>query len=206
MKNLLIVTLCLMSLTIFASSIQENLQKIQDKYKDITGFEANFEQNFYHKAYKKDKKSSGEVVFKKELFMKWSYNSPERKYIISNQEKLWVYEPENEQVFISEVKKSELTQISRFLFQHEDLQKEYDITIDDKNGVVMDLTPKSKDLSYKKITLTFSSELKLTKTEMIDQFDNVNTIAYSNIKLNPTQDKSFFEFKIPEGIEVIEQK
>ncbi|MBN2694756.1 outer membrane lipoprotein chaperone LolA [bacterium] len=206
MKKLLILILLSASITLFASTVQENLAKIQEKYKDINGFEAKFEQNFYHKAYKKDKKSSGDVVFKKELFMKWSYTSPERKYIISNQEKLWVYEPENEQVFVSEVKQSELTQISRFLFQHEDLQKEYDINIDDKTGIIMELTPKSKDLSYKKITLSFNSELKLTKTEMVDQFDNMNTIIYSKIKLNPVKDSSFFEFKIPEGVEVIEQK
>ncbi len=194
---------------IASANVEEIVSKIKEHYANFESFNADFEQNFYHKAYKKNKKSKGTVSFKKELKMKWSYNEPERKYIISNGDTLWIYEPENEQVIKSNVKGSELNNAAKVLFGKEDLFKEYNVELEKavpKYGkTALNLTPKSKDAAYKKIVLYLNENYDLTATDMIDGFDNINTIVYKNIVKNQLINDIFFNFTIPEGVEVIEQ-
>jgi chaperone LolA len=112
MKKLIYFLLFLSAMTLFS---EDNLVKnselkqsgelkniisyIEKTYKNINVLDADFKQTFLHKAYKRKKHSSGHVIFTKDLKMKWSYKTPEEKYIISNAKTLWIYEPENEQAF-----------------------------------------------------------------------------------------------------------
>ncbi len=178
------------------------LQKIKKNYENVNILEADFKQVFHHKAYNRKKHSSGKVVFTKDLKMKWSYKSPEEKYIISNNKILWIYEPENSQAFKTKIKGTELESAGKFLLGRLDVLKKYNISVE-KN--IIKLTPK-KENNYKVIYLTLSKDYRILKTKMIDNFDNENIITYMNLKINQSKPSNdFFNFTPPKNIEIIEK-
>jgi len=184
------------------SKIEDLISKIKASYESVEVLEADFEQEFFHKAYKRKKLSSGSVVFTNDLKMKWSYISPEKKYIISNGNILWIYEPENEQAFKTIIKDSELESAAKFLLGKMDILKKYNLKLKDNTLI---LTPKEES-NYKNIYLIFNSEYKIIETKMIDNFSNENIIRYKNFKLNEFKlTKEFFDFIPPDGIEIIEK-
>jgi len=190
------------SITPQNNDIKQLLVKIKASYDNVKVLEANFEQEFFHKAYKRKKKSSGSVIFTNDLKMKWSYTNPEKKYIISNGNILWIYEPENEQAFKTSIKGSELESAAKFLLGKMDVLKKYNLKLKENTLI---LTPKQEN-NYKKIYLKFNSEYRIIETKMIDNFDNENIIKYKEFKVNEFKlSKEFFNFIPPDGIEIIEK-
>jgi len=184
------------------NSLQETISKIKKSYENVNILEANFKQVFFHKAYKRKKKSSGTVIFTKDLKMKWSYKTPEKKFIISNGETLWIYEPENEQAFKTNIKGSELESAAKFLLGKMDILNDYNIK---QEKEILVLTPKQES-NYKKIYLTLNKEYKIIQTKMIDNFDNENIIMYNEFKINEDKlTKEFFDFTPPDNTEIIEK-
>jgi outer membrane lipoprotein carrier protein len=175
---------------------EDVIPSIRDYYSKTTSFQSDFKQNFYHKAYKKNRTSNGKVAFKRDLKMKWSYINPERKYIISNGKTIWIYEPENEQVFKSSVKNSEMEKAAQFIFGKEGLFDDYNIKAFKKSSkygkIEVHLTPKAKQSSYKLVILYFSENFTLKTTQAIDNFDNINTIEYIDSKKNNVIKDDFF--------------
>ncbi len=212
MKTLIILFSILATLSLFADQDSDNLMpktrlqktiaKIKSSYGKVDVLEADFEQVFFHKAYKRKKKSSGSVIFTKDLKMKWSYKTPEEKYIISNGEILWIYEPENEQAFKTNIKGSELESAAKFLLGKMDILNNYNIEL---NKMTLVLTPK-KESNYKVIYLKLNKDYKVVETKMIDNFDNENIIRYKNFKINKDKlTKEFFDFIPPDDTEIIEK-
>lgn len=212
MKTLIILLSILATISLFSApngddsttktKLQETISKIKASYEKVDTLEANFEQVFFHKAYKRKKKSSGTVIFTKELKMKWSYKTPEKKYIISNNKTLWIYEPENEQAFKTNIKGSELESAAKFLLGKMDILNNYHIKLKENTLI---LTPKTES-NYKVIYLKLNKNYKIIETKMIDNFDNENTIKYKKLKINKdTLSKDFFNFIPPDDTEIIDQ-
>jgi chaperone LolA len=213
MKTLIIILTVLMSITLLGESVEEiktvknkldeTVLKIKESYEKVDVLEAEFEQIFFHKAYKRKKKSSGSVIFTKDLKMKWSYKTPEKKYIISNGEILWIYEPENEQAFKTNIKGSELESAGKFLLGKMEILNDYNIKQNDNTLI---LKPKNES-NYKTIYLTINKDYRVVETKMIDNFDNENIIKYKNFKLNENKlTKEFFDFIPPDDTEIIEKE
>lgn len=192
---------------------QKVVTQIQEHYQKLTTFSATFKQTFFHKAYKKRKKSQGTVLFKQKLKMKWHYKQPEEKMIISDGKTLWIYEPENEQVFKASVKKSELKETIALLFGSTDLAEKYTINLLKRDqvtkelpiGITLELTPKQKEPRYQKVTLFLDHQYNLQATETIDQLGNINTIRYQTLQLNKELKNELFQFTVPKNVEIIEQ-
>ena len=82
-----------------AQSINEVINKIQYFYDHISSLKAVFVQETLFPDGRREIRK-GKVWIKKPGKMRWEYSEPERFLIISNGEKLFVYYPEEKQVFI----------------------------------------------------------------------------------------------------------
>ncbi len=180
---------------------EEFINKLKENYSKREQIKCDFKQKFYHKAYKRIKKSSGNLYIKNDMKMKWEYNKPEKKFIISNSKILWIYEPENEQAFKTKIKGSDIEVISRFLTGKLDLFSNYKLTLIKNNTLLLE--PKTKK-SFKSIKLIVDDNFNIVKTIVVDNFDNINTIEYLNINSNFKKlNNSFFEFIPGDDIEII---
>ena len=81
------------------------LAEIQKRYEKTSDFEAQFVQEYVGKVMQRVQKGEGKVYFKKKGMMFWDYRTPNQK-LISNGQTLWYYQPEENQVFVSDSRRS----------------------------------------------------------------------------------------------------
>jgi outer membrane lipoprotein carrier protein len=80
------------------------LTEIQNGYQKTNDLEAQFVQEYSGKMMRIPQKAEGKVYLKKKGMMRWDYRVPNQK-LISNGSTLWFYQPEEKQVFVTDVEK-----------------------------------------------------------------------------------------------------
>lgn len=184
------------------------LQKVTKFYQDTQDFKADFIQTFSYKIYGKKKISSGKVYFKKKSKMLWHYEVPVQRLFISDGSILWVYEPEEAQVFKRSLKSAQLPVALRFLKGDANLDKEFDIAplVHNKdNDYQITLTPKKPSGDYRSLELIIDpKKLTVIASVIIDPVGNRNHIEFIDMTYNIGLKDDAFKFTVPKGVKIIE--
>ena len=189
---------------------QSVLSEMQSRYEATNDFEANFLQEYVGKVMKQPQKGEGKVYFKKKGMMRWDYKTPNQK-LISNGRTLWYFQPEENQVFVSDVAQvlREKTPLS-FLAGEGDLSREFNIvnfneSISQKEDYfVLELAPKESNAALSKLTLTVGKKTYyVVQADVFDGLGNVTRTRFVDIKTNVGLPSSFFNFTVPPGTEVL---
>jgi len=191
-------------------SAQTLLVEIQKRYDSTNDFEANFVQEYVGKVMKRPQKGEGKVYFKKKGMMRWDYKSPNQK-LISNGQTLWFYQPEENQVFVSDISKvvKEKTPLA-FLAGEGDLSRDFTVigfseaNLSQEESYVVELSPKEPAPTLAKLVLTVDKKtFSVNQADVIDGLGNVTRTRFRDIKTNVAPSDAFFNFTIPRGAEVL---
>ena len=192
---------------------QDVLAEIQHRYESTTDIEASFVQEYVGKVMRTPQKGEGQVYFKKKGMMRWDYRVPNQK-LISNGHTLWYYQPEENQVFVSDISNvlKEKTPLA-FLAGEGDLSRDFNlinfneaVSPKEKN-YVLELTPKEPNAVLAKLILTVDKQTYyVSQADVIDGLGNVTRTRFLNIKTNVALPNAFFNFTIPPGAEVLKVK
>jgi len=187
------------------------VERIQAFYERTSDFSADFKQIYTYKAYKRRHRSKGKVYFKKPGRMRWDYESPTLKHFISDGATLWIYEPEEKQVFRRSLKDAALPVSITFLWGKGDLRKEFEPKLlpahplAKPGSIVIELTPRTDKRHYKKIVFVVDAKsFAVTQTLVYDPVGNVNDITFTAVKTNVGLPDDRFGFKVPAGVTVLE--
>ncbi len=192
------------------ATAQSVLAEMQSRYEKTNDFEANFLQEYVGKIMKKPQKGDGKVYFKKKGMMFWDYKSPNQK-LISNGHTLWFYQPEDNQVFVSDVGKvlREKTPLA-FLAGEGDISRDFNIlgfhesASQKEDWFVIDLAPKEPNAALGKLTLMVDKKTYyVVQADVFDGLGNVTRTRFTDIKTNVGLPSSFFNFTVPPGTEVL---
>lgn len=209
-----ILTICLL---LFVLSIEvyaeENLSAvidgIQNKYEQINNFQALFTQESEVKALNKTQLAEGEVWFKKPGKMRWNYNTPNKDQIVSDGKTLWFYDEEEKQVIETPITQVSETQSTTTLLSGlGNIKQLFDASFSDAENIIpngaylVDLVPKG-DEEYNKVTIAVDKDMMVNKIYLYDPFGNLTTVKLADIKTNGGVSDSLFDFKAPEGAEVV---
>ncbi len=195
---------------VFGTSGQAILAEVQKRYESTNDLEASFLQEYIGKVMKRAQRGEGKVFFKKKGMMRWDYQTPNQK-LISNGLTLWYYQPEENQVFVSDVSKviKEKTPLA-FLAGEGDLSRDFKLlnfneSVSQKEeNFVLELTPKEPHAALSKLTLTVDKKTYyVTQADVFDGLGNVTRTRFIDIKTNVGLSNSFFHFTIPPGAEVL---
>lgn len=200
------------SLTSIAYCIttEEIVENIQNIYDNAADYKADFHQESEMGTIKKVQNAVGVVYFKKKGKMYWEYKEPIQQKVISNGEKMWLYQPDINQVQEFNYNTLEASKAeSSFLNGIGKLSDEFEIEYSGqiiKGNYLLDLKSKGKETSFKSIKMYVDSEnYNIVRTVTIDAYGNTNSITFENIKFNTGVDDDFFVFKVPEGVNVVTQ-
>jgi outer membrane lipoprotein carrier protein len=194
----------------FSATGEEVLSEIQSRYENTNDFEANFLQEFVGKVMKKSQKGEGKVYFKKKGMMRWDYRVPNQK-LISNGQTLWFYQPEENQVYVSDISKviKERTPLA-FLAGEGNLSRDFNLlnfneSVSQKeDNYILQLTPKEPYPALSKLGLTVDKKTyHILQTDVFDGLGNVTRTRFLDIKTNTNLPDSLFQFTIPSGAEVL---
>jgi outer membrane lipoprotein carrier protein len=195
---------------VFGTPGQTILAEIQKRYENTNDIEASFLQEYIGKVMKRPQRGEGKVFFKKKGMMRWDYRIPNQQ-LISNGLTLWYYQPEENQVFVSDVSKviKEKTPLA-FLAGEGDLSRDFKLlnfneSVSQKEeNFVLELAPKEPDAVLSKLTLTVDKKTYyVVQADVFDGLGNVTRTRFIDIKTNVGFPNSFFHFTIPPGAEVV---
>ncbi len=198
---------------VFGTPGQTVLAEVQKRYENKNDIEASFLQEYIGKVMKRAQRGKGKVFFKKKGRMRWDYQAPNQK-LISNGLTLWYYQPEENQVFVSDVSKviKEKTPLA-FLAGEGDLSQDFKLnnvneSISQKEeNFVLELTSKQPDAALSKLTLTVDKKTYyVIQADVFDGLGNVTRTRFIDIKMNVGLPNSFFHFTIPPGAEVLKMQ
>jgi len=214
LKKVFTLFLILFVFAIHTSAQEKNLDSvidgIQKKYEQINNFQAFFTQESEVKALDKVQKAQGEVWFKKPGKMRWNYDTPNKDQIVSDGKTLWFYDEDEEQVIETPLAQVSETQSTTTLLSGlGNIKKLFNASfaepgeINPNGGYLVDLVPKG-DEEYNKVTISVDKKDMMVNTIFLyDPFGNLTTIKLADIKTDTGVSDSLFDFKAPDGTEVV---
>ncbi|NWG03142.1 MAG: outer membrane lipoprotein chaperone LolA [Syntrophaceae bacterium] len=197
----------------FPSTGQEVLKEIQSRYEKTNDFEANFIQEYLGKVMIQANRGEGKVYFKKKGMMRWDYTLPNQK-LISDGRTLWYYQPEEKQVFLSDISKviRERTPLA-FLAGEGNISRDFNVlnlneSVSQKEDhYIIELSLKEPLATLSKLILTVDKKtFTILQTDVFDGLGNVTRTRFFDIKTNVGLSSTFFQFAIPPGTEVIKMQ
>lgn len=213
MKKIEIITVGLFLFTFLLVSIglamesQAVLTEIQNRYEKTHDLEASFIQEYIGKVMRQPQQSEGKVYFKKRGMMRWDYKIPDQK-LISDGKTLWLYQPEEKQVFVYPAE--EMIKEFGFLAGVGDLRRDFkllhpqEVAPEKDNTYVLELAPRETHPAVSRISLRVDQKTYyIVQVDVIDGLGNVTRTRLTEIRTNQGLPDSFFQFKIPPGVEVI---
>ncbi|MEI6827926.1 MAG: outer membrane lipoprotein carrier protein LolA [Desulfuromonadales bacterium] len=210
------------------ASLKEVVAALEKGYAALQDVQADFSQKTTISAVNREQKGSGEVLLKRPAaataMFRFNYAKPKQQ-IISNGKDVWFYTPENKQVMVNSVaamfaggNSIALTYLTGLGHVSRDFDASFAAEPQDKSGnYQLELTPKKASPVLAKLQLTVAAEavaqlqttgevknvFPIISSVVHDAGGNKTRIDYSRARVNKGLADGKFNFKIPEGVEVI---
>lgn len=150
--------------------------------------------------------TAGQLVLKRPGLFRWHTDAPMEQLLVSNGEKVWLYDPDLLQVTIQALDQR-LTHTPALLLSGDvsKIRENFDISHKEGGNVVdFILKPKSKDTLFDSLRLSFRNNV-LNDMQLIDSIGQRTNILFLNVKMNEPQDDAQFTFDVPAGADVIQE-
>lgn len=174
----------------------------------ITSMKAQFTQTVYDNYNKPVQTSYGKMSLQRPGKFRWEVTKPIPQLIIANASKLWIYDPDLEQVTIRALKQAAGEAPALFL-SHENvsIEKDYIVKPIQKKGSKSQwysLVSKSPDSMFASVQMSFAGS-KINEMDMQDHLGHMTRVQFSNIQTNISLPASQFTFKAKPGTDVIDE-
>jgi len=170
---------------------------------DTQTFEAAFQQTLRADDGEVIQQSEGAFYLQRPGLFRWNYQTPYEQVIVSDGEKIWIYDVDLQQVTVQKESSGLPASPMSLLQDSSTLHKNFEVTpIDNKNGVYrLKLVSKSGESDFGEIVIGLDDK-GLRFMQLHDQFEQVTDIVFSDINTNKKLAKEIFEFIPPEGVDV----
>lgn len=185
---------------------------VQTFYERTKSLRTRFHQTYFHRIYERYDRSEGRVVFSKPGKMRWDYDRPNGKVIVSDGRRLLVYEPgegrEPGQLFEQELSENQLPQVFAFLTGTARLEESFAFRLLDPRrqgfeaGYVLELRPRQATPNYERILFFVAKQEGrpigvVRRVLIVDSAGNRNRFDFSEMSFNADAADSTFRFAPP---------
>ncbi|MDH3257364.1 MAG: outer membrane lipoprotein chaperone LolA [Nitrospinota bacterium] len=193
------------ALALDATAIVDAIQK---QYDTTNTFQARFIQKSYLKILDQSQRAEGSVSIEKPGKMKWDYKAPDRQILVSNDQGLWLYLPEEKQVTKMKVQSIYSSNTpALFLAGRGKLTQSFTIgkVTEESEHYVVELIPRDtvQNLS-KMVLLADKKNFQITGSRVYDNLGNKTEMLFTDIRTNPNLERKLFQFEVPKGVELID--
>ncbi|MGA6097669.1 outer membrane lipoprotein chaperone LolA [Stutzerimonas marianensis] len=148
--------------------------------------------------------TSGEMALKRPGQFRWHTDEPMEQLLVSDGKKVWLYDPDLEQVTIQTLDQR-LTHTPALLLSGDvsAISENFEVSHKEAGGVVdFTLTPKAKDTLFDNLRLSFRDGV-INDMQLVDGVGQRTNILFQGVELNTPIEADQFSFEIPEGTDVI---
>jgi len=193
-----------------ALTLDAILSQIENQFLRSADFQADFIQETEMKMMGRTEQERGRLYCKKPLKMLWEYQKPAAKKLVIQEEKSWMYLPEENIVYTQSTERllgssgavrlllglSKITDDFQVQFAPTDKKEE-------KNHILLMLTPHNPHLGFKNAYLRVTGKnCQINQVWFEDSYGNVTRLNLSNIKFNQNLKNELFHFVPPKNAEV----
>ena len=174
----------------------------------VTSAQGTFEQTvFTREGENKDAAGSGDFAFLRPGKFRWHYNAPFEELIQTNGKTLWLYDTELAQVTVKKLTQALPATPASILFGDNDFTKDFTVTeVKTNDGFNwIRAIPKDNASSFAEVRIAFKSQLPQIMI-LKDNFGQETHLRFDDVKTNAKLQKSAFTFKIPDGVDVLEDR
>jgi outer membrane lipoprotein carrier protein len=152
----------------------------------------------------------GVMLFKRPNKFRWDYLKPYQNQIISDGDRLFMYDQDLRQVSINPIAKVAgstplLIIAGKNIEKYFTLRNIEDQVANEMNQNIkwVEAVPKEEGAGFSKVILGLT-ENKLSVMKIVDAFEHITTISFKNAKYNVTLVDNDFLFKLPTGVDVVQ--
>lgn len=176
--------------------------------KNIQTMRANFSQIITDKKAKELQRSSGQMAIERPGKFRWEIIKPNKQIVVTNGSRLWIYDPDLEQVTIRMLTK-EIGDSPAMLLSNTNMgiEKAYSVSHSKEANTALQwfsLIPKNKNNAFAEIKLGFAKN-QIREMILEDQLGQNTHIEFYHIEVNPNLASSLFVFKLPANVDVIDE-
>ena len=196
----------LIALFIFASQAVHaaGLERMKEYFQNIQSAQANFHQVVTDKQGQKTQEVSGSMRLQKPNKFRWDYNKPYVQQIVGDGEKIWLFDPELNQVTVRSFAKAASSSPAALLAGGKDIERSFAIKDTSRKGDLewVMATPRVRETGFERLFLGFKGD-ELMEMELHDSFGNRTAIEFSDVQRNPKLPTDAFKFVPPHGADVL---
>jgi outer membrane lipoprotein carrier protein len=187
-------------------SLGEIVSRVEATYNRANDFIADFVQESKIASMGKTIHEEGTVSIRKPARMLWEYRTPSAKKLVINDEKAWLYVPEERMVYVQDapqILKSKMT--IRFLAGMGKIEDAFAVAFAEEPSPAsatyrLTLAPKVYEGGIKTLTATVDARtFHITAFDFTDMYGNTTRVSLSHIRINTGLPESLFQFTPPPG-------
>ena len=199
-KLILSLTLALFSHSLFASEVEERLNRAMSS---LDNFSADFKQTLIDDNKKIVQQSMGTVAIQRPGKFRWVYQKPYEQQIIADGKELWVYDVDLDQATVKPIDVGLSTAPIMVLMKKQRVENEFDISELGQRKLLywIELTPKNKDMEFNRIYIGLEGDT-VKAMDLRDSFGQSTRIVFDNLRTNVIFDPKTFSFDPPPGVDV----
>ncbi|RYZ72944.1 MAG: outer membrane lipoprotein chaperone LolA [Lysobacteraceae bacterium] len=171
----------------------------------LKGLDGQFTQQVYDTKGKLKETSSGRVALSAPRLFRWEYAKPYPQLIVADGAKVWVYDPDLQQVTVRGQGSEEQNSPLSALIDPSKLDKQFNVKESgNADGLEwLTLTPKVEgDAGFQSAKLGFG-KAGLARMEVVDAVGQNTRINFSGWKRNPAFTGSTFKYTPGKGVDVV---
>ena len=180
------------------------VDQLHEFLKSTRTLRADFAQAVISKNGRKPQQSSGTVAISRPGKLRWEIQKPYPQLIVGDGEKIWIHDPELQQVTVRKAGQAIGGSPAALLSGNNDLEKNFTLRdAGEAEGLVwVEAIPKVGDSGFESVRLGFSGK-DLTAMELRDSFGQTTLIRFSKLERNPALPAAIFKFSPPAGVDVV---
>jgi outer membrane lipoprotein carrier protein len=185
------------------------LALVRKTYANLKSLKADFVQTEERPGVGVSVREEGVLSFSPPDRMRWDYGGKRPHAVLINSSKVWIHTPSRKQIIVRELTPREMRRgAATFLSGLDGIEEDFTVqsrTSGPGESIPLDLFPLEDNLPYDKISILVASTSGLVERIAIHhKLGNITTITFQGIETGVQLADEIFEWKVPEGTEVIE--
>ena len=197
---------CVLFMALSTAASADEVQTLKSFFQNATSMRAKFQQTVVDNLGRKVQEVTGSMQLQRPGKFRWDYDKPYVQLIVGDGNKVWLYDPDLNQVTVRPLDKVLGSSPAALLAGSKEIDKTFDLKNVGKQGELnwVEAIPKEKETGFERVVLGFKGNM-LQEMEMRDSFGQVTVIEFSKQELNPKLNEKSFRFVPPQGADVLSE-
>ncbi len=171
---------------------------------ELHGVKGSFVQRVFDANDRIVEQSQGELAMSRPNLFRWQYTEPFQQLIVADGERVWIFDPDLEQVTVRDQSDSEAQSPLSVLLDPAGIDAHYELQElgESEGGWWLRLLPREEAPEMRFADLVFQDN-QLRAMHLHDSLGQRNVLLFGDWSRNPEMDAESFRFVPPEGVDVV---